>query len=84
MLSYAFDSWRTIRVTLKTDARNVRSRSAIQRIGATFEGIRRAHVPANDGSIRDTAYYSIVDEEWPTVRKKLQDRFQQGMDKKKG
>lgn len=84
MLSYAFDFWHTIRVTLKTDARNKRSRSAIQGIGATFEGIRRAHVPANDGSIRDTAYYSIVDEEWPTVHKKLQDRFQQGMDKKRG
>ncbi|HWL23831.1 MAG TPA: GNAT family protein, partial [Ureibacillus sp.] len=51
MLAHAFDSWNTIRVTLKTDARNIRSRSAIQRLGATFEGIRRAHLPAIDGSI---------------------------------
>lgn len=46
MLAHAFDSWNTIRVTLKTDARNIRSRYAIQRLGATFEGIRRAHLPA--------------------------------------
>jgi RimJ/RimL family protein N-acetyltransferase len=78
LLAHAFDSWNTIRVTLKTDARNIRSRSAIQRIGAKFEGIRRAHVPANDGSIRDTAYYSILDEEWPVVRKNLQERLERG------
>jgi RimJ/RimL family protein N-acetyltransferase len=76
MLAHAFDSWNTIRVTLKTDARNIRSRSAIQRLGATFEGIRRAHLPASDGSIRDTAYFSIIAEEWPAVRINLQDRLQ--------
>jgi N-acetyltransferase len=76
MLAHAFDSWHTIRVTLKTDARNIRSRSAIQRLGATFEGIRRAHVPASDGGIRDTAYYSILAEEWPAVRTNLQERLQ--------
>lgn len=79
MLTHAFNVWHTIRVTLKTDARNVRSRSAIQRLGATFEGIRRAHVPANDGSVRDTAYYSILIEEWPCVNKNLQKRLQRGM-----
>lgn len=79
MLTHAFDSWHTIRVTLKTDTRNLRSRSAIERLGATFEGIRRAHVPASDGSIRDTAYYSILAEEWPRVRTNLQERIQRGL-----
>ncbi|MEK8132804.1 GNAT family protein [Paenibacillus filicis] len=71
MLAHAFDSWHTVRVTLKTDARNERSRSAIQRLGAAFEGVRRAHVPASDGGIRNTAYYSILAEEWPAVRTNL-------------
>lgn len=82
MLTHAFNVWHAIRVTLKTDARNVRSRSAIQRLGATFEGIRRAHVPANDGSVRDTAYYSILREEWPLVCKNLQERLQRGINNK--
>ncbi len=76
MLTHAFETWKTIRVTLKTDARNLRSRTAIQRLGAVFEGIRRAHVPASDGGIRDTAYFSILAEEWPAVRANLQDRLQ--------
>lgn len=79
MLTHAFETWNTIRVTLKTDARNIRSRSAIQRLGATFEGIRRAHVPASDGSIRDTAYFSILAEEWPAVRTNLQERLKRGL-----
>jgi RimJ/RimL family protein N-acetyltransferase len=68
MLSHAFETWGVERVTFKTDARNERSRRAIERIGATFEGIRRAHVPATDGSIRDTAYYSILRVEWPAIQ----------------
>lgn len=75
MLTHAFETWHTTRVTLKTDARNMRSRSAIQRLGAAFEGIRRAHVPASDGGIRDTAYYSILAAEWPEVRNNLLERL---------
>ncbi|RXZ79538.1 N-acetyltransferase [Paenibacillaceae bacterium] len=75
MLTHAFETWRAIRVTLKTDARNTRSRNAIQSLGAAFEGIRRAHFPANDGGIRDTAYYSILAEEWPKVRTHLLERL---------
>lgn len=71
MLRHAFDNWEVARVTLKTDARNLRSRTAIERIGARFEGVRRAHVRATDGTIRDTAYFSIVDDEWPAVRDNL-------------
>ena len=72
MLRHAFDVWDVLRVTLKTDARNQASRAAIERLGATFEGIRRAHSPASDGSVRDTAYYSILRPEWPAVCDRLQ------------
>ncbi len=72
LLCHAFDVWRVHRVTLKTDARNAQSRRGIERIGAVFEGVRRAHMPAQDGSIRDSAYYSIVQAEWPAVRKALE------------
>lgn len=76
LLTQAFEGWGSVRVTLKTDARNMRSRTAIERIGALFEGIRRAHVPASHGGIRDTAYYSILAEEWPAVRTNLMERLQ--------
>ena len=71
ILGHAFDIWGVLRVTLKTDSRNARSRRAIERIGGRFEGIRRAHARAVDGSVRDTAYYSIVAAEWPDVRAAL-------------
>ncbi len=72
MLRHAFEVWRVRRVTLKTDARNVRSRSAIQRIGATLDGVLRAHMPAFDGEVRDTAFYSFVESEWPSVGARLE------------
>jgi RimJ/RimL family protein N-acetyltransferase len=75
MLRHAFDTWETERITFKTDARNARSRAAIERLGAHFEGIRRAHVPASDGGIRDSAYYSILRAEWPAVRAGLEARL---------
>jgi N-acetyltransferase len=78
LLSHAFDTWGVERVTLKTDARNERSRLAIARIGATYEGIRRAHGLASDGTIRDSAYYSIVRTEWPDVRSYLISRVDGG------
>ena len=71
LLGHAFDVWGTIRVTLKTDARNDASRRAIERLGALPEGVRRAHAPGLDGTIRDTAYYSIIAAEWPRVRDRL-------------
>lgn len=77
MLGHAFDVWNVERVTFKTDQRNRRSRRAIERVGATFEGIRRAHVLATDGTIRDSAYYSILRDEWPDVRAKLVDHLGQ-------
>jgi RimJ/RimL family protein N-acetyltransferase len=71
LLTHAFETWGVRRVTLKTDARNARSRAAIERIGASFEGVRRAHMLAYDGAIRDSAFYSILDTEWPEVEARL-------------
>jgi N-acetyltransferase len=73
LLRHAFEGWKSIRVTLKTDARNQRSRAAIERIGGQFEGIRRAHVAATDGTVRDSAYFSVLAAEWPAARERLQD-----------
>jgi len=64
MFDYAFDSLGVERVSLKTDARNQRSRRNIERAGATFEGILRRHMPASDGGFRDSAMYSLLREEW--------------------
>ncbi|MFF4416111.1 GNAT family N-acetyltransferase [Streptosporangium sp. NPDC001559] len=75
MLGHAFEVWKVLRVTLKTDARNERSKRAIERLGGRFEGVRRAHARAVDGTVRDTAYYSIIAEEWPAVRSSLRERL---------
>ena len=72
LLRRAFDGWQVHRVMLKTDERNNRSRRAIERIGAKFEGIRRADMVGRDGTARDSAYYSIVAREWPEVRSGLE------------
>lgn len=74
MLTHAFEVWEVRRVMLKTDARNLRSRAAIERIGARFDGVLRAHMPAFDGGVRDTAFYSILAAEWPEVKARLQAR----------
>jgi RimJ/RimL family protein N-acetyltransferase len=73
LLRHAFDVWSVHRVSLKTDERNARSRRAIERLGALFEGIRRADMPGADGSVRSSAYYSILLAEWPAVRTKLEE-----------
>jgi RimJ/RimL family protein N-acetyltransferase len=75
LLRHAFETWGTLRITLKTDARNEASRAAITRLGVQFEGVRRAHAPASDGTARDTAYFSIVAAEWPAARDRLQRRL---------
>ena len=77
LLSHAFEVWSALRISFKTDARNQASRRAIERLGAQFEGIRRAHVPATDGTVRDSAYYSIMQAEWPPVRARLIARLAQ-------
>ncbi|HUS65781.1 MAG TPA: GNAT family protein, partial [Kofleriaceae bacterium] len=55
----------------KTDARNTRSRTAIERIGGRFEGVLRAQMPSADGGVRDTAYFSILPAEWPAIKERL-------------
>jgi len=67
-----------LRVTLKTDARNASSMTAIERLGARAEGVRRAHAPASDGTVRDSAYYSILRPEWPDLRNQLHQRLARG------
>lgn len=75
LLTYAFETWGVVRVDLKTDARNERSRRAIERIGASFEGVLRQWQPSmvsgEEGLYRDSALFSVVGEEWPTVRAAL-------------
>jgi N-acetyltransferase len=71
MLTHAFETWRVHRVSLVTDARNTRSRNAILRLGARFDGILRAARVASDFTIRDTAAYSILDGEWPELKARL-------------
>ncbi len=69
MLTHAFETLGATRVELKTHKNNEKSRRAIERIGAQFEGIHRKHMLHHDGSRRDTAWYSIVDErQWPVVK----------------
>jgi RimJ/RimL family protein N-acetyltransferase len=75
MLRHAFETWHVHRLAIQTDARNERSRRAIERLGATFEGIRRADRPASDGSVRSTAVYSIIEAEWPRVKPALEARL---------
>jgi RimJ/RimL family protein N-acetyltransferase len=75
MLSHAFEAWGVWRVTLKTDARNARSRAAIERLGARLDGLLRANQPAVDDTPRNSAVYSILAEEWPEIRAKLDARL---------
>lgn len=73
MLRHAFEVWGALRVQLKTDANNARSRAAIERLGATFEGIlRKQLVRPHDGYQRDTAMFSIIESEWPAVKAGLE------------
>jgi RimJ/RimL family protein N-acetyltransferase len=75
MLTHAFEVWRAHRVSLMTDARNMRSRNAILRLGARHDGVIRAARVATDGGIRDTAAFSILEAEWPGVKAGLQARL---------
>ncbi len=75
LLTYAFETWAVRRVMLKTDARNQRSRTAIARLGAQFDGVLRAAGPGADGTVRDTAYFSVLAREWPTLKLRLQERL---------
>lgn len=75
MLTHAFETWKLLRVCLHTDARNLRSQAAIERIGGKFEGVLRAHRMAADFTPRDSCRYSIVAAEWPETRRALMERL---------
>ncbi|MRH86590.1 GNAT family N-acetyltransferase [Nocardia sp. SYP-A9097] len=75
LLQHAFETWRVRRISMRADVRNRRSRLAIERLGATSDGVRRAHSRGLDGEVRSTAFYSILDEEWPTVRATIEGQF---------
>lgn len=79
LLTNAFETWQVKRVALCTDERNTRSRTAIERIGASFEGILRHHRPSKvageDGQLRDTAMYAITDHGWPAAKASLVERL---------
>lgn len=72
LLTYAFERLRCIRVELKTDGRNEQSRRAILRLGAKEEGTLRSKVIMRDGHRRDSVYFSILDDEWPAVKARLE------------
>ena len=76
MLGHAFGNLGCMRVELKTDRRNERSRNAIAALPAKFEGIFRKHMLLPDGGVRDSAYYSITDDEWPDVEGNLRRRLE--------
>lgn len=75
MLGHAFETWRVHVLRLKTDRRNERSRAAIQRIGAAFDGVVRAAQAGSDGALRDTACYSMLEAEWPAAKAALEARL---------
>jgi N-acetyltransferase len=75
MLGHAFETLECVRVEFKTDARNERSRTALAALPAQFEGVMRNHMIVPDIGLRDSAYYSVIDEEWPEVRANLERRL---------
>jgi RimJ/RimL family protein N-acetyltransferase len=74
-LEHAFDVLGCRRVEFKTDALNERSRGALEALGATFEGIHRKHMLVREGENRDSAWYAILDDDWPEVRSRLESRL---------
>ncbi|GAA1266857.1 N-acetyltransferase [Planotetraspora silvatica] len=82
----AFENWGVARVDLKTDARNRRSRAAIEKVGARFEGVLRnwsqSWAPGEDGRLRDSAIYSIIATEWPDCRSMLEERLTRALERR--
>lgn len=75
MLGHAFETKSALRVQLKCDARNVQSQAAITKLGAVREGVLRKHRVLPDGFVRDTVMFSITAEEWPAIKRKLEERL---------
>jgi len=81
MLDHAFGPMDCMRVEFKTDAKNERSRAALEAIGARFEGVFRKHMLVRDGELRDSAWYAITDDEWPDVRAHLAARVDAALER---
>ena len=75
LLRHAFESEGMLRVEFKTDAANARSRAALARIPATFEGVHRKHMVVRGGERRDSAWYAVLDDDWPLVKAELERRL---------
>ena len=75
MLRHAFETLKCIAVDLRTHEKNVQSRAAIERLGAKLDGLLRNHRIMPDGSLRNTATYSIIDAEWPSIKARLEERL---------
>jgi len=71
LMSHAFDRLGCVRVEFKTDARNLRSQRALERIGATREGVLRKHMIVQGSFSRDSVYFSVIDSDWPAVKERL-------------
>lgn len=76
MLTFAFETLGLRRVELKTDERNERSRNAMEALGAKFEGTLRKHMVTAGGGVRNSVYYSILDDEWPMLSERLRARLE--------
>jgi RimJ/RimL family protein N-acetyltransferase len=74
-MRHAFEDEGYLRVEFKTDAANERSRPALERVGAMFEGIARKHQLVRGGERRDSAWYAVVDDDWPEVKTSLEARM---------
>ena len=75
LFTHAFESWNVSRIAMRTDARNAASRAAMLKLGMTYEGIRRRHMIGADGTLRDSAYFSAVPDEWPAIKRGLEARL---------
>ena len=82
LMTHAFETWGVMRVALCTDVRNERSRRAIERVGASFEGVLRHHrlsyVSGEQGGPRDSAMFAVIDDDWPAVKVRLEERLRGG------
>jgi RimJ/RimL family protein N-acetyltransferase len=75
LLRHAFEDEGYLRVEFKTDAANERSRPALEKVGATFEGVARKHMLVRGGERRDSAWYAVIDDDWPEVKASLERRM---------
>ena len=80
LMTHGFEVWGVHRVRFRTDERNARSRRAIERLGAHFDGVLRGDKPGGDDSVRNSAFYSILATEWPAVKVRLRERLQADTD----